>query len=500
MSHESPERASGTEPAASEFENVPVHQLMATIVESTDDAVVTKNLNGTILSWNRAAERMLGYTAAETIGRHISMLVPAEWSREPDQVLERIRACEPVRHYETIRVHKNGRPVHVSLTVSPLHNRTGAVLGASIIARDITARVAAATTIAEQERRFIVAFENMNAENERQLRTVFENTTLLARISDLDGKIVHCNDALAELAQLPSSKVIGRNWFELFGSYPEDEQFYSQLENDVVLPFYEGRAQARGEDLVIAWTNVDLRDENGMLYMVASLGDNITARRATEHALERARTERKELIAAILAAENAERTRLAQALHDDTIQVMTAAKMTVDMAAKRLTSAQLAQASEALGLAIQRARLLMFELHPPLQDEHGLAEAIDRLCHRASIDAGFSVSVDVCAERLPTSVEELVFRTVREAVINARRHSQASHLQVTVARQGGWIEGRVSDDGVGFDPVAVRGRRDSELHLGLTALADRLRLVEGSLTVESRPSQGTTIRFYLPAA
>jgi len=251
---------------------------------------------------------------------------------------------------------------------------------------------------------------------------------------------------------------------------------------------------------VIAWTNVALPDEHGRLNSVASLGDDITARRAMEHALEQARAERQELIGAILAAESTERARLAEALHDDTIQVMTAAMLAVEQANRCHPSAALTQAGTSLSLAIERARRLMFELCPTLLDEHGLARAVDSLCHQAALDAGFEVSVDISSRRFPTNVEELVYRTVREAVINARRHSQAKHLQVTVADRGDRVVGSVSDDGIGFDPLAVRSQPGAELHLGLPALAQRLRLVKGELRIESRPQAGTTIHFSVPAA
>src|ERR671927_234591 len=92
---------------------------LAKIVDSSDDAIVSKDLNGTILSWNAAAERMFGYTAAEAIGRSIRMIIPDDRQSEEDFVLAQIRSGQTVRHYETIREHKNGARIPISLTVSP---------------------------------------------------------------------------------------------------------------------------------------------------------------------------------------------------------------------------------------------------------------------------------------------------------------------------------------------------------------------------------------------
>jgi PAS domain S-box-containing protein len=113
---------------------------LAEVIESSDDAIVSKDLNGTILSWNRAAERMFGYTTEEAVGRSIRMIIPADRQSEEDEVLARIRAGEMVDHYETIRRRKDGALVSISLTVSPIRNDIGEVIGASKIARDVTER------------------------------------------------------------------------------------------------------------------------------------------------------------------------------------------------------------------------------------------------------------------------------------------------------------------------------------------------------------------------
>jgi PAS domain S-box-containing protein len=112
----------------------------AAIVESSDDAIVAKDLNGIVLSWNRAAERMFGYPAAEMIGKSIRTIVPAERQAEEDDVLARIRAGRRVEHFETERRRKDGSLIPISLTVSPIRNDDGVIVGASKVARDITER------------------------------------------------------------------------------------------------------------------------------------------------------------------------------------------------------------------------------------------------------------------------------------------------------------------------------------------------------------------------
>jgi PAS domain S-box-containing protein len=113
---------------------------LAAIIDSSDDAIVSKTLDGVIITWNRSAERIFGWSAAEAVGRHITMMIPEERRFEEDEVLARLRRGETVDHFETVRVTKSGERRNISLTVSPIRNAAGRIIGASKIARDITER------------------------------------------------------------------------------------------------------------------------------------------------------------------------------------------------------------------------------------------------------------------------------------------------------------------------------------------------------------------------
>ena len=113
---------------------------LAAIVESSDDAIVSKTLDGVIMSWNLGAETLFGYSAAEAIGKHISLIIPADRLSEEDEVLARIRRGESVDHFDTERRTKDGRRINVSLTISPIRDSTGNIIGASKVARDVTDR------------------------------------------------------------------------------------------------------------------------------------------------------------------------------------------------------------------------------------------------------------------------------------------------------------------------------------------------------------------------
>src|SRR5687767_397543 len=112
---------------------------LAAIVESSDDAIVSKSLDGVIRTWNKGAQHIFGWTADEVVGKPITIIIPADRLHEEPRILARIRAGERVDHFETVRVTKDGRPVHISVTISPVRDREGNIIGASKVARDITA-------------------------------------------------------------------------------------------------------------------------------------------------------------------------------------------------------------------------------------------------------------------------------------------------------------------------------------------------------------------------
>ena len=116
------------------------HERLASIVQSSDDAIISKDLNGIITSWNRGAERLFGYSADEVVRRSVTILIPPDRISEEPSILERLRRGERIDHYETVRRRKDGSLVDISLTVSPVHGADGRIIGASKIARDITDR------------------------------------------------------------------------------------------------------------------------------------------------------------------------------------------------------------------------------------------------------------------------------------------------------------------------------------------------------------------------
>jgi PAS domain S-box-containing protein len=161
------------------------NRTLAAVVESSDDAIVSKDLNGIIATFNRGAERLFGYKAEEVVGRPITILIPQDRQHEEPDILARIRRGERVEHYETVRRRRDGTLVDISLTVSPVKDDQGKIIGASKIARDITER-----KLSEAKLR----------DSERQLQELIAAIPAAIYTTDVQGKITFFNQAAAELA------------------------------------------------------------------------------------------------------------------------------------------------------------------------------------------------------------------------------------------------------------------------------------------------------------
>ena len=236
------------------------HRHLARVIEWSDDAIITKNLDSTIVSWNRAAERMFGYTAAEAIGQSIRMIIPADRQGEEDHVLREIRAGRAVSHFETIRVAKDGRLVPISLSVSPIYDDAGTVIGASKIARDISDRRTAELAI-------------------RRLAAVVESSDDAIISKDLDGVITSWNTSAQRMFGYTPEEAIGRSVRMLIPAdrqAEEDEVLERIRRGDRVAHFETVRQRRDGSTLTISLTVSPIRDDQGRVIGASKVARDIS--------------------------------------------------------------------------------------------------------------------------------------------------------------------------------------------------------------------------------
>jgi PAS domain S-box-containing protein len=166
--------------------------LLAAIVDSSEDAIVSKTLEGVITSWNTGAERLFGYSASEAVGQHISLIIPIERKDEETVIIERIRRGERIEHFDTVRVRKDKAQLDISLTVSPVRDANGKIIGASKIARDITERKRIERALRESEGRYRTLADALDTQV--QFRTQ-ELERRNSELRELSGLLLESQDA-----------------------------------------------------------------------------------------------------------------------------------------------------------------------------------------------------------------------------------------------------------------------------------------------------------------
>lgn len=257
---------------------------LAAIVESSADAIIGKDLDGIVTSWNACAERLFGYTANEIVGCPISRLIPPDRRNEEESILARIKCGKYAHLSETVRRRKDGAMIDVAITVSPIKNAAGDVVGASQVARDITVRTRAEAALQESERR---------------LRDMMENVQLITLMLDEHGHVRFCNECLLRLTGWQREEVLERDYFDVF--IPEDAReemrhVYRALTAGSSTGHHVNEIITRsGERRLLAWNNTSLKDSAGKIVGVASIAEDITERSRIETALRESEAKFRQL-------------------------------------------------------------------------------------------------------------------------------------------------------------------------------------------------------------
>jgi two-component system CheB/CheR fusion protein len=443
---------------------------LAAIVESSADAIFSKDLDGTIRTWNRGAERLYGYSSADAVGRSVKMLVPGDRAEEWGRVMSRLARGEHVEQMETERARKDGRRLTVALTISPIRDDHGKVVSISVIAREISERKRAEQALRES--------------NDR-MQAILDTATDAILTIDVHGTIQSANAATSRMFGYAAAEMIGQNVTMLMPSpYREAHDGYLT------------RYRRTGEKHIIGiGREVEGRRKDGRAFPVSLAVSEIDSPRLFTGILHDV-TDRKQLEREVVEAASLEQWRIGQDLHDSVAQELTALNLLARDLAETLRTdpAKSAQLVERMGQGLQRSqqglRAVLRGLLPVAVDSGGLMAALSDLAERTRQEAKVACTFD-CPE--PVSVPDNLAATqlyciALEAVHNAVKHARARTVRIALNRPGAGLVLCVRDDGIGMPtpPTANKG-------LGLRIMRNRATILGARLTVEPADPTGTVV-------
>jgi len=448
------------------------------IVESAQDAIISKNLEARITTWNACAERIFGYTEEEAVGQPITIIIPPYLQDEENEILTRLKAGGRIEHYETKRLTKTGTEVDVSLTIGPIKDATGCVVGFSKIAHEITERKRAEEELQESEEKF---------------RSVFRDAGIGMVIVSPDGRFLAANKAFCECLGYTEEELRARTVESV--TFKEDWPPFSQKLREAVaegrnFQWFEKRCLHKSGRIVNTETSPSLiRSKDGApRYFVAEVLD-VTSRIQAQLALS-------EMTRKLIEAQEQERARIGRELHDDINQRLSMLAVELEQLQDDPSdfprrALELRRQTDEISRDVQA---LSHELHSSKLEYLGVVAGIRSWCRefaeRQKIAVDFTGDVSIV---FPPEVGLTLFRVLQEGLHNAVKHSGVKRVEVQIHKHLGEIHLIINDMGNGFDIEMVQGNG-----LGLTSMRERVRLVNGTVDIQSKPTSGTTLHVRVP--
>jgi two-component system CheB/CheR fusion protein len=482
---------------------------LSAIVESSDDAIIGKTLDGVITTWNAGASRLYGYAAEEAIGRHASFLYPAGRKEEIDAILQQVRLGRPVDRLETQRLRKDGTVVDVSVTFSPILDSSSTIVGISGISRDITQLLRARDEVAEREER---------------IRLLLDSTAEAIYGIDLSGVCIFCNPSCARLLGYDSpAALIGRQMHPLI-HHTKADGTPSTPEQSPIFEAMRHREGTHVDDEVIwradgtpfpaeYWSHPILRGNDVIGAVVTFL--DVTERRKAEQEI-RDGVRRREQFLAMLSHEL--RNPLAAILSATRVLENAAWSGDACQEAGQVVARQANHMSRLLDDLLDVARITRghITLRAELVDVRHTARAAMEALGPFLAEHATQLDVDICDEPLLVVGDPARLQQIQANLLgNAAKYSpRGSRVRFELRRVGREVRIRVADNGRGIEPemlprifdLFVQGdqslaRSEGGLGIGLTLLKSLVELHHGRVEAHSAgPGRGSTFTVWLPLA
>ena len=265
---------------------VPTDRFLAAIVESSDDAIISKTLDGIITSWNPAAERLYGYTANEAVGREVSLIIPRDRPDELSSILERLRRGLRIDHFETERIRKDGVRVDISVSISPIFDHLGQIVGAASIGRNVSEQRNSERellALQQQAQQEVAA----RTESEERFRAVWEATSEALVLSDPEGTVLDVNPAYCELYGRDAGEFVGKSFAIIFGHEDQAEataQYRSVFSEPLTEQSFEARVRRPDGSERVVESRADFLVRDGERVAMVSAIRDITERKRLDQA------------------------------------------------------------------------------------------------------------------------------------------------------------------------------------------------------------------------
>lgn len=480
--------------------------LFSAVVESSNDAIITKSLDGTITGWNRAAERLFGYTAAEAVGERIDIIVPPDKHAEVRDILRRISKGEAIEHFETLRLHKDGREVDVSLGISPIRSATGEIVGASKIASDIT-----------ESKRTQKALHQEIEERQR----IFETSQDLILVTDTAGNFVQVSPSSMAILGYEPAEMIGHSAIEFIhpGDLDSTRAEMRAARHGRLMRNFETRyVRKDGQAVMLTWMGTWSEPVRRHFFV----GRDLTEKHAAEAQIRQA--QKMEAVGQltggvahdfnnILTVITGTIGILSEAVADRP-PLVAIARM-IDDAAERgasLTRHLLAFARkqplqprdvDVNALVLETATLL----HPTLGEQIEIAPLLEADAWTALVDPNqLSTAILNLALNARDAMPGSGKLTLETGNVYLDENYASTHSEVTA---GNYVMIAVSDTGSGiragdlekvFDPFFTTKEVGKGTGLGLSMVFGFVKQSNGHIKIYSEEGHGTTVKIYLPRA